>query len=406
MTPAEAQLFQQAVQMAQSGQTQQANNIFSQLLQQHPNNLDALLWLAFTSSDPQLARIAIDRAAQLSPGNPVVVQAQSWYNQRFAPSPPPQYYQSQANYYMPRPVQHFMDYRNQKLGFGDRFQLGWLFMKQSFQMAREEPGLMKPSFHSVALNLLIFIVLGIPLMFTAALTRNTLIYFAAFFVLMLVLYLVTHFFSSVTISLVYQKVTRGHADPKEAWHVTGNRIPQIIGVAAISAFVALLRSIARENNNNLVFSIVARLVTSIIDAIWTTYTYFVLPVIVIEDRNVADAVKRATHIIKNNLLQIGVGFVGLGLVTGLISFLIIIPTLLLSVGLFMAMYQVNMLVAIIAAGLLFFIVVSLLEAVSSYLRISYYTCLVIWARSVEAEGPYAYAPAPLRNVLNSKGYSA
>ncbi|GAB4579052.1 MAG: hypothetical protein Fur0022_17900 [Anaerolineales bacterium] len=59
-----------------------------------------------------------------------------------------------------------------------------------------------------------------------------------------------------------------------------------------------------------------------IQTVWTEATYLVLPAMVIEDINLKDGLKRATQIVRNNLLLVGVSTVGVGFATGLIGFLL------------------------------------------------------------------------------------
>jgi len=53
--------------------------------------------------------------------------------------------------------------------------------------------------------------------------------------------------------------------------------------------------------------------------IWTVATYFIIPAIVIEDRDLKGAVARASDIIQKHLLPIGVGEIAVGFVTGLLT---------------------------------------------------------------------------------------
>ncbi len=57
------------------------------------------------------------------------------------------------------------------------------------------------------------------------------------------------------------------------------------------------------------------------ETIWTEASYLILPAIMIEDANLVAGVKRATQIVRDNLLLIGVSTVGVRWITGLMGFL-------------------------------------------------------------------------------------
>jgi membrane-anchored glycerophosphoryl diester phosphodiesterase (GDPDase) len=234
---------------------------------------------------------------------------------------------------------------------------------------------------------------------------NNVILYISLFLVSVVNYFITYYFSGATIHLVYQNLTKGQSDLKEAWKLTGQRSGQILTVAAISAFITTIRNFANKRGNG-VFGIVAGIAAWIIQSIWTIYSFFVLPLVMVENMSVSAAVKRSTYIIKNNLLLIGVSYVGLGLVVGLISFVVFIIAAMGAVLLFLALYKISTIVAFVVALLLFVLVLALLSAFSSYVRTAYYTCLVVWVQSVEKQGATAMPPAPLRRVLDKRMQAA
>ncbi|HEX2913032.1 MAG TPA: DUF6159 family protein [Chloroflexia bacterium] len=433
------QRFNQAVAMAQAGQQEQAHAILSQLIQIYPEEVNALFWFAFTSSSLAEARSVIARAERLQPNNPTLAHAKSWLAQMEAQASAASGYSYQhnpesgqdsytrytsqnstgytatgaprqnGNYstnqgYQSQPQQRFA-YNTQNIGFFGRFGLGWAFMKQAFSMVGKDRNLIKPSFYSLGANLLVSLVLAVPLyLMYVNFRHNGVVLYGALFLLAVVNYFITYFFSSMTIHLVYQHLKTGQSSPQAAWQASKRKAFTILAVATISAFISTLRRFLRENNRGL-----ARLVTGflmgLIDAIWTTYTYFILPLIITEDLGVGPAVKRATYIIKNNLLQVGVGFVGLGLVCGLLSFAVVIIVVGITVSIFLALATVSPLMAFILAVGVFIIALAGLSAFTSYLRIAYYTCLVAWAQDVERFGNYAPAPQPLHLTLKDRAYT-
>jgi hypothetical protein len=131
---------------------------------------------------------------------------------------------------------------------------------------------------------------------------------------------------------------------------------------------------------------------------------------IIEDINLKDGLVRATQIVKNNLLLVGISTVGVKAVTGLISFLLGAAGMGLGFGAGLGIVTVGVQapwawVAGIGIGILIgtpFILIATI--VSSYTTTAYHTCLYLWARDVERARQggtvgEVNAPAPLAAVL-------
>jgi len=208
----------------------------------------------------------------------------------------------------------------------------------------------------------------------------------------------------MTIHLIYQYLTTGRSSMEQAWTATKTKSGPILTVAAISAFFTTLRQFAVDNRRG-IWGIVAIVILIIIETVWTAYTFFVLPLIMIENLTVGPAVKRATAIVKNNLVVIGVGYIGIGLISRLIGFVVFVVTGLVAFAIFLSLVKINMILAFALALGLFVLAMAGLSALNTYLRLAYYTTLVVWARDVERMGVGAPAPAPLRTVLEKRaGY--
>jgi hypothetical protein len=88
MLASDVQRFNYAVSLAQKGDNTNAHAILSHLETLYPTNSNLLLWLAYTSSDNNFARIYIDKVTQLDPTNPALDGAKSWLGISSAPSAP------------------------------------------------------------------------------------------------------------------------------------------------------------------------------------------------------------------------------------------------------------------------------------------------------------------------------
>jgi hypothetical protein len=72
--------FSEAVALAQAGRKQEAYQALKRLEDANPNELNILLWLAFTAPSLGEAQRAVAAAARLAPAHPSVLQAQQWLN--------------------------------------------------------------------------------------------------------------------------------------------------------------------------------------------------------------------------------------------------------------------------------------------------------------------------------------
>ncbi len=289
----------------------------------------------------------------------------------------------------------------------DSIKRGFGFLGQAIDLARKDPDLLKPSLFGLLASGLVAVVGAVPIILVAVLGGdNSLTQYALYLLGALVIfaqYITAYIFSGMTAVLIFHYLTDGDGQLGRAWGVIRRDALDIASLAAASTVVALITGLLRGRGGRR--NVGGGLIASIIDTVWTTATYFVLPAMVIEDLNLPQALKRATYIIKNNLLLVGVTEVGVGAVVGLAGFLLVVLALALGGGLFALLVNVNLILAIVAAVAVVGPAIALITAFSSYVTTAYHTCLFIWARATErarSTGQSAQAaaiPGPLAAVL-------
>ena len=131
-------------------------------------------------------------------------------------------------------------------------------------------------------------------------------------------YAVTYIFSSMTVYLIYGYLSEGDGRMDKAWEIVRRDWLDILSLAGASTLVNVVRGMVKGKGKNAIRNAIAEL----IDRVWTEATYLVLPIMVIEDLNLVDGLKRATYIVKNNLLLVGVSMIGVGFITGTIGFVL------------------------------------------------------------------------------------
>jgi len=272
---------------------------------------------------------------------------------------------------------------------------GFSFIKESFNLIGKDADVIKPSFYSIFVGVFFTIFSVIIMLFLeSGLNFGSMFYLLAFLVL-LGNYFISYFFTGMTAFLVYDYFKDGDATISEAWAATKKNMFTILYLAIISAIVNIILGVLRgkaQRGRGAVGGL-SGMILGLIEKAWTVGTYFMIPAIVIEDRDLGSAVERTTQIIKRNLLPIGVGEIAVGLVTGILSFIGIIIAIFIG---FSLRGVAGPIIALLLAAILIVIVIAL----SMYVTTAYHTCLFLWARNVEgAPGSSIKPPAPIANAL-------
>ncbi len=289
---------------------------------------------------------------------------------------------------------------------------GWAFLTQSWKMAMADRDLIKPSIYALLVGLVVSIIGTIPIGLAAFILGTDgsfaqLILGIMGAILLFVQYAVTYIFSAMTIYLIYGYISEGDGKMEKAWQIVQRDWLDILSLAAASTLVNVIKNIIKGNSRQR--NPIREAIAGLIDSLWTEATFLVLPIMVIEDVNLKDGLKRATYLVKNNLLLIGVSMVGVNWITGLIGFVLGLGGILLGLGIaypIISLAGENLPLIVFAVILGVFIAsifIMIANIISSYTSIAYHTCLYLWARDVERAGTNANipAPAPLAAVLGN-----
>lgn len=135
------------------------------------------------------------------------------------------------------------------------------------------------------------------------------------YVLLLVLYLslafVTIFFNAALVHAANERLQGGDPTIRSALRGAASRAHRILPWALLSATVSMILRAVEERGGAL-----GRIVGGIAGVAWSLVTFLVIPVLVVEDIGVGDAVKRSGSLFKrtwgeNVAAQIGFGLLGL-----------------------------------------------------------------------------------------------
>ncbi|HEY5921877.1 MAG TPA: DUF6159 family protein [Kofleriaceae bacterium] len=279
------------------------------------------------------------------------------------------------------------------MGFIESWKKGWSFMKAAFAMARDNRKLLAPSVYQVLVSI-VYWVGWIAVLIAIDPEWSNGMWAVVGGIATFGSFLIFYFFCGMTVNMIDVHLKGGKPSVGDGARDAGKNFVAIVFLALVSTVIEMFARAARDND-----SIVGKIIAGIVEAIWTTLAFLLLPAIIIEDAGFGAAMKRVRALHKGKLLLIGIGEVGVRAVTALIGFvwmLLIVGVVYGLASVFSGMTAV-MLIIIIGGTML-----SLLMAFSTYLRMAYYTCLYLWAADVEKQGQSAPAPLPLAIALGHK----
>lgn len=272
---------------------------------------------------------------------------------------------------------------------------GLSFIKESFILVLKDADVIKPSFYSIFVGMFFTIFSVIIMLFLESSLRLGNLFYMVAFIIFLGNYLISYFFTGMTAFLVYDYFKDGDATMSEAWEAIRKNVLTIFYLAIVSSIVNIILGTLRGRRGRGFSGGFSSMILEFIEKSWTVATYFMIPAIVIEDRDLKGAVERATQIITKNLLPVGVGEIAVGVVTGILS---LIGFIIAAVIGFSLLAIVGPVLAVVMAA----IVVVIVIALSMYVNMAYHTCLFLWARRIERtdiSGKIIVPPAPLANTL-------
>lgn len=168
-----------------------------------------------------------------------------------------------------------------------------------------------------------------------------------FFVCYLVMYFICIFFSSAMITSASLRLKGGKPSVLDAIKVAGKNIPNILLWALFSATIGIVLE--------LIDKIIGKrfgFLTAILGAAWSLATFFIIPVMVFENKTPLNAVRKSSELFKKRWGETITGWVGIGLPIILLWLLgllllagatkILPDTIFLSLTLFFIAYTISL----------------------------------------------------------------
>lgn len=280
-----------------------------------------------------------------------------------------------------------------------RFATGWELTKQSFGVLRQDKELVLFPLLSGVACVLVLASFILPLWGTPMFDdvfkeqqapQNPLAY-VVMFAFYFINYFVILFFNVALVSCALKRMAGGNPTIGYGLQQASSRLPQIIAWAFVSATVGMILRAIESKSEWL-----GKLLTSLIGAGWAIATYFVVPVLVVEQVGPWEALKRSAGIMRKTWGESLAGNVGLGLVT-FVAMLPGIAAIVLGGVLGTVNEQPLFTGVAIAVGVLWIIAVSL---ISSALQSILLTALYLYAS--QGKAPSQFDSALLQGAFGKR----
>jgi len=242
-------------------------------------------------------------------------------------------------------------------------------VKTSWDILMADKKLLAFPILSGIVTILVLISFILPIIVTGAFGHSgSLFALVVLFLFYLVSYFVVIFFNTALIACVNAKLNGKTMSVGEGLSVSARHLPAILGWAVISATVGLILHLLEERAG-----FIGDIVLAMIGGIWSLVTYFVVPVLVLEDKGVIDSVKESVSLIRKTW---GESIVG----AGSIAIIFVVIGILAALGVFGTMLLGNSTV-FIAALVLFLLLVVILAVVYGAMQGIFVTALYTYAKT-------------------------
>jgi hypothetical protein len=263
--------------------------------------------------------------------------------------------------------------------------------KTSWGILMADKKLLAFPFLSGMVSLIVLATFILPLILAefvqAVVPFGELFFYGALFAFYLVSYFVVIFFNTALISCVNARLQGREMSVGEGLSNALQHFTSILGWALLSATVGIVLHLLRERGG-----VIGQFASAIVGGAWGLVTFFVVPVLVLEDKGVFDAIRESASLIRKTWGEtiIGSGSIVLVfLIIGIVGFFGVIATLLLG----------SMMVFGIALAL-FIALVIILAVVAAAMKGIFVTALYTYAKTGTV--PSAFDRDSIQNAFVQK----
>ncbi|MFO8110220.1 MAG: DUF6159 family protein [Thermoplasmata archaeon] len=262
---------------------------------------------------------------------------------------------------------------------------GLTLMKASWEILKEDKKIMILPLVSMVLSLAIIVTFFAPLFFLTGFDLSPEIFrgfrlYIYLFALYAPLFFVGTFFNTAVVACADARIKGKRLSIKGGLKVAYENWYKILLWALLAGTVGVLLQLLRDK-----LSILGHFVSSLAGIAWTYATFFIVPVLIFEERNVLDSVKKSGGLFVDTWGETLAGSIGFGIIIFILGFAGLLPLLLLTIfGI------IGWMIALILG----FLYIVLLSAFSSALNGIFVTALYHYARNGKLYGPFTLDMIP------------
>src|SRR5688572_17488274 len=241
----------------------------------------------------------------------------------------------------------------------ERFRRSWELAKASASVLRQDKELLWfPVMSSIAL-LLVMGSFALPIFGLGILdnmagrddgTTSPIIY-AIGFLFYFATYFVIFFFNTALVGAALIRLDGGDPTLKDGMRIATSKIVVLVGYAFIAATVGIILKMIQDRAGP-----IGKIVVGLIGIGWSLATYLVVPVLADKEVGPVDAITESATLFKSTWGENVIGQAGLGLVFGLIMFVMVIPAMVIIALAVATNSVVAIALAVLAVGIAFALV--------------------------------------------------
>ncbi|MDO9549794.1 MAG: DUF6159 family protein [Methanoregula sp.] len=240
-------------------------------------------------------------------------------------------------------------------------------VKTSWNILMDDKKLLVFPFLSGIVTLFVILTFVFPLIVTGAYeSSNSILTIVILFLFYVVSYFVVIFFNTALISCVNAKLNGKTMTIGEGLSHSTKHLPAILGWAIVAATVGLILHLLEERAG-----FIGDIVLAMVGGVWSLVTFFVVPILILEDKGVVDSVKDSVSLIKKTW---GESIVGGGSI-----FLVFLVIGIIAAALIFGIFLVTQ--SFLLAVALLILVVAILAVVASAMQGIFVTALYTYART-------------------------
>ncbi|WP_420641122.1 DUF6159 family protein [Candidatus Leptofilum sp.] len=246
-----------------------------------------------------------------------------------------------------------------------RLSNSWALVKASWRVLLADKELMIFPVVAFFASVLVMITFAVPTVLAGVLDtavangKLSIFSYIVAFLFYAVMYFVTIFSNTALVGAAMIRLEGGDPTVSDGFRIAFGKIGTIFGYAVIAATVGTILRMISERSGT-----IGRLVVSLIGFVWNIATFLVVPVLVVEKVGPIDAVKRSASLLKETWGEQIAGNLSVGLVFGIISFLVVlagVPLIIVAV----ASGSVALIVTAVAVVVLLLVAISLVSSTLS-----------------------------------------